>query len=358
MTNTLICTIVPKTFAARARHMIILHKASLKNFSDYGIDIPVKRSRAERVVVALLENPDLAAQKEHWLFQAELPEISREDLLRVHDPAYVDLLLSAHPDAAVMSAYELDNTTTPGRYDAAAARQPLKDLVNKAVATCAGTVQAAATALETGFAYFLGGGMHHAMRAQGRGFCLVNDIVIAVRKHRSDGRLQRVWIIDTDAHRGDGTAELCLEDPDALTLSIHMENGWPLDGPVLDEKGRLSRCRYPSSVDIPIREGRDAHYVPALSKGLNLLDSLSWGEMPDLAVVAAGADPYARDELASAALLNLSLEQMLERDLVVYRFLKQRGIPQAWVMAGGYGERSWEVYANFLQEVLSTGSNG
>jgi hypothetical protein len=65
-----------------------------------------------------------------------------------------------------------------------------------------------------------------------------------------------------------------------------------------------------------------------------------------------GADPYEHDELPSTALLRLSLAQLLSRDLLVYRFLQSRGVPSAWLMSGGYGERSWEVYAQFLERVL------
>jgi acetoin utilization deacetylase AcuC-like enzyme len=82
------------------------------------------------------------------------------------------------------------------------------------------------------------------------------------------------------------------------------------------------------------------------------LERLAGLGVPDLAVVVDGADPYEHDELPSTGLLRLSLAQLKERDLLVYRFLEGRGVPSAWLMSGGYGERSWEVYAQFLEEVL------
>jgi len=76
------------------------------------------------------------------------------------------------------------------------------------------------------------------------------------------------------------------------------------------------------------------------------------GPRPDLAVVVSGADPYEKDELPSTQPLKLSLAQLKERDLLIYEFLQQRKIPKAYLMAGGYGEHSWEVYAQFLEWVL------
>lgn len=73
---------------------------------------------------------------------------------------------------------------------------------------------------------------------------------------------------------------------------------------------------------------------------------------PDLAIVVCGSDPYEDDELPSTAGLKLSLEQLLQRDQLVYTFLKERDIPKAYVMAGGYGKNSWRVYTQFLQWAL------
>ena len=86
-----------------------------------------------------------------------------------------------------------------------------------------------------------------------------------------------------------------------------------------------------------------------------LLERLS--AAPDLAVVVCGADPYEKDELPSTTDLKLTLAQMKERDLLVYGFLKERKIPQAYLMAGGYGESSWKVYAQFLEWALSDNLN-
>ena len=82
------------------------------------------------------------------------------------------------------------------------------------------------------------------------------------------------------------------------------------------------------------------------------MQQLAQHPKPDLAIVVSGVDPYEKDELPSANELKLSLAQMKERDLLVYRFLKERKIPGAYLMAGGYGEKSWEAYSQFLEWVL------
>jgi acetoin utilization deacetylase AcuC-like enzyme len=342
--------------------MILLIEESLKSFADYGISIPVAGSRARAVLAALESHAVLGGIRDKWLVRGAPEPITREDLIRAHDLAYVELLLSDHPEPAVLEAYELlDESGAYRRFDPGTARRPLRELVVKSLANVVGTHQACLAALEHGFCFFLGGGMHHAMSDRGRGFCLLNDAVIALRKLRSAGRATTVWVIDTDAHRGDGTAELCLSDNQTRTLSIHMAEGWPLDGPVLDGAGRLARERYPSTIDIPVPEGGEEFYLDCLEHGMRLLWAMSLGKPPDLAIVVAGSDPHELDELESAKPMRLNSGQMFARDMFLYDWLDRRQIPQAWLMAGGYGKQSWKVYARFLVPVLLkriTGSPG
>ena len=128
-----------------------------------------------------------------------------------------------------------------------------------------------------------------------------------------------------------------------------MAHGWPLDGAEYDSAGHLNPSFIASDIDIPMARGEDHLYVARLEEGLNKLASFP---KPDLAVVVCGSDPYEKDELPSTGDLKLSLEQLKARDRLVYRFLKDRGIPGAFVMAGGYGENSWQVYTQFLEWAL------
>ena len=129
-----------------------------------------------------------------------------------------------------------------------------------------------------------------------------------------------------------------------------MAAGWPLDGPSHDLQGRLNPSFVPSDIDIPVAAGQEQLYVQKLAAGLQRLQTYP---AADIAVVLAGADPYEKDALPSTASLKLSLGQLFERDRLVYRFLKDRAIPRAFLMAGGYGDHSWEVYTQFLQWALA-----
>lgn len=333
--------------------MIIHNAKSAIDMAEFGIGVAHSGSRAARILEAVKAADWLGGRLGQWLYDGPVAPLTREDLLRAHSPEYVELLLSEAPEPAILETYELvDAEGRYHRYDPARAVRPLSGLVARTLEQMAGTYMAARRAMERGFCFFLGGGMHHAYRDRGRGFCLLNDMVIALRRMRAEGRARRFFIIDLDCHRGDGTAALCLDDPDALTLSIHTASGWPLDGPSFDAAGALNPWRYPGDVDIPVPENAEARYLPALNKGLALLEELAFGRPADMGIVVAGADPYEQDELASASGIRLSLEQMLERDMLVYDWLRARNLPQCWVMAGGYGENAWKPHANFIASIL------
>jgi acetoin utilization deacetylase AcuC-like enzyme len=134
-----------------------------------------------------------------------------------------------------------------------------------------------------------------------------------------------------------------------------MARGWPLDAESLAkaEPGRAPLV--PSDVDIGIDSGEEAEYGPRLEQGIAELERLSaasgHGAKPDLILVVDGADPYEHDGLASSGLLKLSLDQCVSRDMLVYRYAAERGIPSAWIEAGGYGEQAWEPPAHFLRGI-------
>ncbi|HEX9061650.1 MAG TPA: histone deacetylase, partial [Clostridia bacterium] len=209
----------------------------------------------------------------------------------------------------------------------------------------AGTLQCCETALDNGFCFYLGGGSHHAQKDFGAGFCVLNDVVLSLRILQHKGKIKSAWVIDVDAHKGDGTSALTYSDPSIRTLSIHMAKGWPLDR----EESMFPLSFIPSDIEIPVEEGEDNLYNEKLKEGL---ESLSLFGSPDIALVVSGTDPYEKDELKSSSGINLTLEQMMERDRLVYNFLKDRNIPSAYIMSGGYGKECWIVYAKFLEWVL------
>ncbi|NNM68346.1 MAG: histone deacetylase, partial [Spirochaetales bacterium] len=108
-------------------------------------------------------------------------------------------------------------------------------------------------------------------------------------------------------------------------------------------------------VDIAQYDHEDGLYLQRLAEGLAQLEKIAFqknGRLPDLVLVVDGSDPYEGDELPSTSTLRLTLQQMLERDLLLYNFFQDRSIPSAWVNAGGYGEKVWQVYVQFLEKIL------
>jgi acetoin utilization deacetylase AcuC-like enzyme len=338
--------------------MILYDPSIAMRFPEYGILIPVLDSRAESILRSL--RAELGTPDEAWLKEGVSVRVSREDVARVHEAAFVSRLFDGPRslEAELLKTYELIGPDgKPHRYEPETATRPLSALFGTILRQVAGTCEACAIALERGFCYYLGGGMHHARRDGGSGFCLLNDSMIAVAGLRAEGRVRTAWIIDVDAHKGDGTAEIALHDPDTLTLSVHMADGWPLDPESLEAARREGRGTdaaplAPSDVDIPIARGEDGGYVRKLAEGLAELERLSGGRRPELALVVDGADPYVHDGLASSADMALSLDQCVERDLLIRDFLRARNIPSAWIMAGGYGPRAWEPPAAFLAAAL------
>jgi acetoin utilization deacetylase AcuC-like enzyme len=330
---------------------MILYQENLnEGFLEFGIEIPVLASRSVKAFEYLKSHKILGPQIDQWHIPKIDEQISKEDLLRVHSNQYVDKLYSTGLEQEIIRTFELiDDQGNYYRYNPDNATLPLTRLFDRTVTTVASTVQCCRLALKRNFCFAFRGGMHHGQKDYGNGFCMLNDIVIAIRKLQAENLVRTVWVIDTDAHKGDGTAALTRGDDKITTLSIHMGHGWPLDGEKFDTAGNLNPSFIDSDIDIPMARGEDHLYVARLQEGLHKLEGFP---KPDLAVVVSGVDPFEKDELPSTSDLKLSLGQLKERDRLVYSFLKKRRIPAAFLMAGGYGESSWKVYAQFLEWAL------
>ena len=396
--------------------MILYDPAVIVNYRDYGIMLPIPSDRGKRVLEFLGgERPDspecpvsplypvLDFKKAQIRLGIEGQILQREDLERVHSEEYTARLYGKGLQTALLNAFELiDARGRPNRYEPDRARRPLSDMFHTLIAQAGGTYLASLLALQgsalpgdvpsggkftnESFCYYLGGGMHHARYDAPSGFCLINDAAIAAFKVISGKPVRLIWIIDMDAHKGDGTAELIhfarergalrkprrgqpekaaraeresgkyaqtergKDKPCILTLSIHMAKGWPLDSETIASADRGRAPLLPSDVDIGIGSGEEDEYTARLAEGLRELERLS-DYTPDLALVVDGADPYEHDGLPSSSLLRLTLEQCIKRDTHVFRYLQDRKIPSAWIQAGGYGDRAWEPPAHFLQAI-------
>ncbi|KAB0680204.1 histone deacetylase family protein [Aureimonas leprariae] len=181
-----------------------------------------------------------------------------------------------------------------------------------------GTVLAARLALRHGLACNTAGGSHHASRTGGAGFSVFNDVAVAASVLLAEGEVGRVLVFDCDVHQGDGTALIFAGTPRVFTLSIHAAKNYPDVKP-------------PSDLDIALPDGTgDADYLAVLR------DALERGfaeARPDLVFFNAGVDPHAADRLGRLA---LSDEGLAERDRRVIGFFRERNVPVAGVIGGGY----------------------
>jgi acetoin utilization deacetylase AcuC-like enzyme len=193
-------------------------------------------------------------------------------------------------------------------------------LVERGRRSVGGTVAAATLALEVGLGMNLGGGTHHAGRAFARGYCLFNDVVLALWRLRTEGRVRRALVVDCDVHQGDGTADLLGSDPECFTLSLHGARNYP-----------FQRIASDLDVDIPSETGDD-RYLTALA---DALDHALPRARAELAFYLAGADPWEGDRLGR---LNLTKTGLRARDELVLDRLLDEGIAVCVVLAGGYAE--------------------
>jgi len=191
-------------------------------------------------------------------------------------------------------------------------------LVERARRTTAGTVAAARRALARGVGMNLGGGTHHAGYDFARGYCLFNDVAVALARVRADGDARRALVVDCDVHQGDGTAQALAGDPDAFTLSLHGARNYPFQ-------------RIPSDLDVDLPSGTgDRDYLRALE---DALDTALPHARPDVAFYLAGADPFEGDRLGRLALTKAGLRA---RDELAVERLRAAGAAVVVVLAGGY----------------------
>jgi acetoin utilization deacetylase AcuC-like enzyme len=193
-------------------------------------------------------------------------------------------------------------------------------LVERGRRSVGGTVAAAGAALERGLGMNLGGGTHHAGRDFARGYCLFNDVAVALARVRAEGRARRALVVDCDVHQGDGTADLLGGDPGCFTLSLHGARNYPFK-------------RIPSDLDVDLESGTgDDAYLASLAEAL---DHAIPRARPELAFYLAGADPWKGDRLGRLA---LTKDGLLARDELVLDRLRAVGAAVCVVLAGGYAE--------------------
>ncbi len=208
------------------------------------------------------------------------------------------------------------------------------EMVERSRRATGATIAACRAAFEEGVAVNLAGGTHHAHADRGEGFCVFNDAAIASRLMVAERRATRVAIVDLDVHQGNGTASILARDDAIFTLSIHAKNNYPF-------------VKAESDRDIALEDGTsDAMYLTQLE---NALEDLFAQFSPDLIIYLAGADVHENDRLGK---LSLSSQGLAARDRLVCEVARDRGIPIAITMAGGYGKQIEQTVAMHLQTVM------
>ena len=241
---------------------------------------------------------------------------TRDALLLVHTAGYVDRFLDGS-----LTAVELRRLGFPWS----------PALVERSLRAVGGTCEAASAALDDGVAMNLAGGTHHAFADHGEGFCVFNDVAVAVRTLQRARRVRRAAIIDLDVHQGNGTNAIFAGDDSVFTFSIHGGRNYPFH-------------KVPGSLDVELADGTgDDEYLARLTT--HLPDVLARSQA-DLVLYLAGADPHADDSLGR---LGLSRGGLARRDAFVIDLCREVGLPIAITIAGGYGRNIAETVRIHLE---------
>lgn len=243
-----------------------------------------------------------------------------KELLRVHEQRYLDAVVSG-----TLSAADARRIGFP--WSAA--------MVERSRRSVGATLGAARAALEDGVGVNLAGGTHHAFPGEGHGFCVFNDVAVAVRALRDERLARRVAIIDTDVHQGDGTAAIFAADPDVFTFSVHGATNFPFR-------------KETSDLDIALPDGAgDDAYGRAVRAGI---DAAFGAGMPDVLFHVAGADAFAGDLLGR---LSVTKAGLAERDDLIVEACAHTAVPLVLVMAGGYAANIDDTVDIHFHSVMS-----
>ena len=246
---------------------------------------------------------ELLAADGRFHFQAA-PLADREVIELSHDRDYVEAFLSGtlEPQAIRRIGFPWS-----------------EGLVKRTLASVGGTLAATKEALANRWGGNLAGGTHHAFRGEGSGFCVFNDIAVAIQWLRSTGQIRRVAVIDLDVHQGDGTAQIFQNEPEVLTLSVHCEVNFPFR-------------KQQSKIDVALPEALgDKEYLSVLDEVL----PRAFEFKPEIIFYQSGVDVLASDALGK---LKLSPEGVKARDEKVMAAVKDAGLPLVITIGGGYSK--------------------
>jgi len=249
--------------------------------------------------------------------------VTDEEILRSHAPGYLERVVWGS-----LTDKEIRRIGFPWS----------ERMVERSRRASGGTLGACLAALEEGFAANLAGGTHHAFSGRGEGYCVFNDSAIAARAVQAAGLAARMIVIDTDVHQGNGTAEILRGDATVFTFSIHGAKNFPFH-------------KEESDLDAPLPDGADdSEFLTTLERGL---ETALEAADADLAIYLAGADPFEGDRLGR---LSVTKPGLAERDRMVLEACRDRGIPVAVTMAGGYARNVEDTVDVHFQSIKRAAS--
>ena len=232
------------------------------------------------------------------------PLAKPEVITLAHDPTYVDQFMQG-----TLSSQAMRRIGFPWS----------PELVRRTLGSVGGTLSATIDALETGWGGTLAGGTHHAFRAEGSGYCVFNDIAVAIYWLRGKRHIQRAAVLDLDVHQGDGTAQIFQSDDDVLTTSVHCRTNFPFR-------------KQQSKIDIELEDAtHDDEYLQVLDTLLPRLADFR----PEILFYQSGVDGLATDALGR---LSLSHAGLKERDRRVCTFARDLRVPLVITLGGGYSK--------------------
>jgi histone deacetylase 11 len=253
--------------------------------------------------------------------------VTRQTLLEVHTPEYLDHLRSSRAVARIAEVSPLrflPNFLLQWRF-----LKPMRFATG-------GTILAAGLAREHGWAINLSGGYHHAKSDFSSGFCFYADISLAAYHHLAQFPDHKVMVVDLDAHQGNGFESIHRDDPRLPAFDMYNGGIYPFDLPA--RKFITYNHPLPSGIS-------DVAYLSLLQKELPLaLDR----EKPDMIIYNAGTDIYEKDRLGA---MQVSAAGILVRDETVFREAKNRGIPVLMVLSGGYTPESAGIIGSSIRNL-------
>ena len=273
---------------------------------------------------------------------------TREEIVSVHSPQYVDVVkqLSEDPDNhADLKPYIYglgpgDNPIFKGMYEASA-------LICGASLTAAEKVW---TDEAFNVTFNPAGGLHHAMKNKASGFCIFNDIAVAIRHLKKLDENIRVAYLDIDCHHGDGVQWLFYDDPNVLTISFHESGKFLFPGTGnTEEKGKEMGEGY--SVNFPILPGTSTKMYLKLFR--SCVPEILKAYSPDILITQLGVDTHYNDPLTQMG-LSIQAYKSLAKEMDLYA---QKYCNNKWLALGGGGylmtvvPRAWTLFLAQMLEV-------